>query len=177
MNKHGNGIAYNIIAGLIMLIPSVVVLFDATTVFGGQKVFMQYALLVCGLVYLLTFVGNRRGYFRPGWILTQGFLQFFIGLYIFFLPVVDFEDETASITFGLWALVTAASQISGGIQLRALEVKRWWLLPVEGIVSLIWAFMLLINPFQSYDYLWLFAGMFMGTVSVCTVLEFMVHKI
>ncbi len=177
MNKYGNGIAYNILAGLIMLVPSVIVLFDATTVLGGHKVFMQYALLVCGFIYLLAFVGNRRGYFRPGWILTQGFLQFFIGLFILFQSETDFTEEIAAVVFGLWALVTASTQISGGIQLRALEVKRWWLLPAEGIVSLIWAFMLLVNPFQNYDLLWLFVGLFMGNISICTVLEFMVHKI
>ena len=84
MNKHGNGVAYNIVAGLVMLIPSLVILFDISDLFGGQHIFLQYALLVCGIVYLLSFVGNKRGYFRPGWIFTQGFIQVFLGLFMMF---------------------------------------------------------------------------------------------
>ena len=177
MKRHGNGIAYNIVAGLAMLVISAVILFDATGFIGGQQIFIQYALPVCGLIYIMAFVGNRRGYFRPGWILTQGFIQFFLGLCVLFLPEARFTEEYASVILGIWALVTAATQMSGGIQLRALEVKRWRILILGGLVNVLWAFMLLINPFQSYDYLWLFAGLFMGTISICTLLEVIVHKI
>lgn len=177
MKKRGNGSVYNIVAGLVMIIPAVVILFDATNFMGGQQIFMQYALLICGLVYLIAFIGNKRGYFRPGWILTQGFIQVFLGMFVLFMPEENFTDEIATVMFGLWAMVTAATQISGGIQLRALEVRRWRILITGGIINVIWAFILLINPFQTYDYLWLFAGMFMGTLSVCTILEVMVHKV
>ncbi|MBE7056518.1 MAG: hypothetical protein E7388_03645 [Ruminococcaceae bacterium] len=177
MNKYGNGIAYNVMAGLVMLVPAMMILFDGTDFLGGSKVFLQYALLVCGAVYLLAFVGNKRGYFRPGWILTQGFIQFFIGLFMLFCSGETFNDEIASVTFGIWAIATASAQISGGIQLRALEVKRWKIPVYEGVINIVWAFILLVNPFQTYDYLWLIAGLFLGTISVCTVLEVMVHKV
>ncbi len=176
MNKYKSGSATNIFAGLMMLIPAVIILINAAESFGGAKVFLQYALLICGIVYIFTFVENRRGYFRPGWILTQGFTQFFIGLSIFFLTEEQFSEERACITFGIWALVTAASQMSGGIQLKALEVRKWFLLVIESVLNLIWAFFLLVNPFESYEYIWFLAGMFMGCISIGTILEFFIHR-
>ena len=176
MNRHKNGAAINIFAGLMMLIPAMVLLVNAAESFGGAKIFLQYSLLVCGIIYIFAFVENCRGYFRPGWILTQGFIQFFIGLSVLFLTEEQFSEERICTTFGLWALVTAASQMSGGIQLRALEVRRWRLLICEGVLNLLWAFFLLVNPFESYDYMWFLAGMFMGCLGVGTILEFFIHK-
>ncbi len=176
MNRYKGGAAINIFAGLIMLIPAVVILLNVADSFGGAKIFLQYSLLICGMVYIFAFVENRRGYFRPGWILTQGFTQFFIGLSVIFLTVEQFTEERVCITFGIWALVTAASQISGGIQLRALEVRKWLLLVCEGVINLIWTFFLLVNPFETYEYMWFLAGMFMGCISIGTVLEFFINK-
>ena len=176
MKKYKSGAAINILAGLVMLIPAVVILISAAESFGGVRSFLQYSLLVCGIVYIFAFVENRRGYFRPGWILTQGLSQFFIGLSVLFLTEEQFTEERICITFGIWALVTAASQMSGGIQLRALEVRRWFLLIGEGVLNLIWAFFLLVNPFESYEYMWFLAGMFMGCISIGTILEFFINK-
>ncbi len=176
MNRYRSGIAVTIFAGLLMFLPAFIVLFNSAEFLGGTKGFLQYSLLVCGIVYMIAFVENRRGYFRPGWVLTQGFLQFFIGLSVLFLSEEQFTDERLSITFGLWALVTAASQISGGIQLKALEVRRWWLMPLEGLVNLVWAFLLLGNPFQSYEYIWFLSGMLMSSIGVDTILEFFINR-
>ena len=176
MNRSKSGAAIQILAGMIMLIPSLIILVNAAESFGGVKFVLQFALLICGIIYIFSFVENRRGYFRPGWILSQGFIQFFLGLSILFLSEEQFGEERACVTFGLWALVTAASQMSGGIQLKALEVKRWFILIIEGTLNLLWSFFLLVNLFDTYDYLWLLAGLFMACLSIGTVLEFLIHK-
>ena len=52
MKKYKSGAAINILAGLVMLIPAVVILISAAESFGGVKSFLQYSLLVCGIVYI-----------------------------------------------------------------------------------------------------------------------------
>lgn len=176
MVKQRGGSAMSIFAGLVMFIPALVFLFQVFTDFLDYKIFVQYYLLFSGVVYMISFIENRKGYFRPGWILTQGFLQIFLGiLFLFFQN--DMYDETAMrIIYSLWALMTGASQISSGIQLKALEIRRWWLVSAEGLINVFWCFFLIVNPFEGLSVLYFLTGMFFASVSIGTILEFFLYR-
>ena len=176
MKRHGYGTVFNFIAGILIALLAVAVFLDDYIVFFNKKLILQFGLMICGIACIVSFIQNRRGYFRPGWILTQGFVQFFLGLYIFFLPASSFQPELISILVGVWALVTAATQISGGIQLKALEVRRYWLLLVESIVNILWAFFMLLDPLGTYDLFWLLVCVYLVTIGFEIIIESFVRK-
>ena len=176
MKRQGYGTFFNLIAAALVFAVGLEVIFDFGRAIAARKVFIQYGLMLCGIACIVSFIQNRRGYFRPGWILALGFVQFFIGLYILFLNSTQFTLENFTLLVGFWALVTAAIQMAGGIQLKALEVKRWWFLTAEGIINIIFAFILLIFPISGDPIMWRLTGGFLILLSIEIALESLVRK-
>ena len=167
----------HLFTGLVMLVPTLAFLFRLFSDLVEYKIFMQYYLLFSGMIYMITFIENRKGYFRPGWILTQGFVQIFFGILLLFLPNEIYDENIMCIAYSLWALMTGASQISGGIQLKALEIRRWWLLASEGLVNIFLCFFLVVNPFSGGEAFYFFLiGMFFASLSIGTVLEIFIYR-
>ena len=48
---------------------------------------MSVVMILSGFLFILSFSKNKRGYFRPGWILSQGFFQMLIGCLMLFTAV------------------------------------------------------------------------------------------
>ncbi len=126
--------ALTIIFGLIALFLPGITLLAMVLVFG------IYAFGEGMLLLYMSF--NRRN--TDWWVtLLQGLVGVGAGIVTFAWPAIT--AVTLLVIIALWALVTGILEIVGAIRLRK-EIRGEWLLVLSGVLSLVFAYILLRNP-------------------------------
>jgi uncharacterized membrane protein HdeD (DUF308 family) len=100
-------------------------------------------VLVDGIFRVIGAIGDRASDPDWGWHLVIGILGIVIGLLTFHAPAIT--ALALVIYIAAWALMIGATEIIAAIKLRH-EIKGEWFLILMGIVSIIFAIMLLWNP-------------------------------
>ena len=116
--------------------------------------FGAYAL-VDGAFIIGATLANWR-HMENHWLpMLQGILGVFVGVLTFRLPAVTALGLL--IYIAAWSLATGALEIVAAIELRKVMKGELWLL-LSGICSVIFAFLLMLNPFAAaIGLLWLIA--------------------
>jgi uncharacterized membrane protein HdeD (DUF308 family) len=100
-------------------------------------------VLVDGIFRVIGAIGHRASDPDWGWQLVIGILGIVIGFLTFHAPAVT--ALALVIYIAAWALMIGVTEIVVAIRLRR-EIRGEWFLILMGIVSLIFAIMLLWNP-------------------------------
>jgi len=100
-------------------------------------------VLVDGIFRIIGAIGHRSSDPDWGWQLVIGILGIIIGLLTFHAPTIT--ALALVIYIAAWALMIGATEIVAAIKLRH-EIKGEWFLILMGVVSIIFAIMLLWNP-------------------------------
>jgi uncharacterized membrane protein HdeD (DUF308 family) len=100
-------------------------------------------VLVDGIFRIIGAMGHRSSDPDWGWQLVIGILGIIIGLLTFHAPAIT--ALALVIYIAAWALMIGATEIVAAIKLRH-EIKGEWFLILMGVVSIIFAIMLLWNP-------------------------------
>jgi uncharacterized membrane protein HdeD (DUF308 family) len=100
-------------------------------------------VLVDGIFRIIGAIGHRSSDPDWGWQLVIGILGIIIGLLTFHAPAIT--ALALVIYIAAWALMIGATEIVAAIKLRH-EIKGEWFLILMGVVSIIFAIMLLWNP-------------------------------
>ena len=100
-------------------------------------------VLVDGIFRVIGAVGHRASDVDWGWQLVIGILGIIIGFLTFHAPAIT--ALALVIYIAAWALMMGATEIVVAIKLRQ-EIKGEWFLILMGVVSIIFAIMLLWNP-------------------------------
>lgn len=113
-------------------------------------------VLVDGIFRVIGAIGHRPSDPDWGWQLVIGILGIIIGLLTFHAPGVT--ALALVIYIAAWALMIGATEIVVAIKLRH-EIKGEWFLILMGVVSIIFAIMLLWNPLPgALALVWLIAS-------------------
>ena len=121
------------LAAIVLAGPAIFILVHPLGRARDHELLIGGILVAAAAICFVSFGMNRRMYFRPGWILQCAYFMAIYGLIILLLPFIDFEvNETV---YAFLALFLAAVQFSAAIQLRALEIKRWWWVLAFGAVN------------------------------------------
>ncbi len=135
--------------------------------------FISVVFVLSALLDILAFAQNKRWYFRPGWMLQQSFFLIFFSVILFLSEHIQLSTD--GITFAFMAFFTAASQLACSIQLRALEIKRWWWVSVFGLVNIFAGCYFVTNPFEAYINKLSSVAIFICTMGIICVLEPLVY--
>ena len=100
-------------------------------------------VLVDGIFRVIGAIGHRSSDPDWGWQLVIGILGIIIGFLTFHAPAIT--ALALVIYIAAWALMIGATEIVVAIRLRR-EIKGEWFLILMGVVSIIFAIMLLWNP-------------------------------
>ncbi|HEX4707039.1 MAG TPA: HdeD family acid-resistance protein [Candidatus Udaeobacter sp.] len=100
-------------------------------------------VLVDGVFRVVGAVGGRATDPEWGWHLVIGILGIMIGFLTFHAPRIT--ALALVIYIAAWALMIGATEIALAIKLRR-EIKGEWFLILMGLLSILFAFMLLWNP-------------------------------
>ena len=110
--------------------------------------FISVIFVMSALLDIIAFAQNKRWYFRPGWMLQQSFFLIFFSVVLFFSEHIQLSTDM--ILFAFMAFFTAAAQLACAIQLRALEIRRWWWVAFFGLINIFCGCYLLTNPLNQY---------------------------
>jgi uncharacterized membrane protein HdeD (DUF308 family) len=127
--------ALTVAFGLLALFLPVITLGALVLLFG------IYALAE-GIV-LLAMSFNRQNAQHWGITLLQGLAGIGAGIVTFLWPGIT--ALALLVIIGVWALITGVLEIVGAIRLRK-EIRGEWLLILSGVLSLVFAYILLSNP-------------------------------
>lgn len=124
------------------------------------------AVAVCcilGIICLATGIYEMVRYFNLGFAglffrfdLTLGICSILAGILLLLHPA----GAAALLPFaaGLYMITGSVFDIQSSVEMRRLGIGNWWLSMVLGVVSTIFAFFLLLNPFQGVAALMVFIG-------------------
>lgn len=103
-------------------------------------------LLLSGILIITGGISNIRSNPRWRWWLFEGLVDVIIG------AVFIFETDIAKAFFlyfmAIWAFSTGIIGILTSFRMR-IYMDRWWLLLYAGIFSILFAFLVFINPFYA----------------------------
>ena len=92
---------------------------------------------------------------------------------ILIAPYIQLEINL--ILFSFLAFFTAATQLAASIQLRALEITRWWWIAGFGFINIIFGVYFLVNPFADYFDLFFSIGIYMLVAGCIDIAEPIVY--
>ena len=100
-------------------------------------------VLIDGIFRIVGAIGHRASDTDWGWQLVIGILGIIIGLLTFHAPAIT--ALALVIYVAAWALMIGASEIVLAVKMRH-EIKGEWFLILMGLISIVFAIMLLWNP-------------------------------
>src|SRR5437667_9111719 len=100
-------------------------------------------VLIDGIFRIVGAIGHRASDPDWGWHLVIGILGIVVGLLTFHAPQIT--ALALVIYIAAWALMIGASEIAIAVKMRR-EIKGEWFLILMGLISIIFAVMLLWNP-------------------------------
>src|SRR5436305_14255478 len=113
-------------------------------------------VLVDGVFRIVGAIGHRASDLDWGWQLVIGILGIIIGFLTFHAPAIT--ALVLVIYIAAWALMIGATEIAVAFKLRR-EIKGEWFLILMGLLSIVFAIMLLWNPLPgALALVWLIAS-------------------
>ena len=145
--KNNNLILF--LAGFVYIIAAIAVLLLPFDDAYFNMLVNAVAICVVGILLIFSYLINKKWFFKPGWILSQGMFCVVIAVMLF-LNSYNMLMDNVSILLAFWALLSAVTQISTSIQIKYLQFQKWQRLFFAGLFNLIIFAFILINPFSEY---------------------------
>jgi uncharacterized membrane protein HdeD (DUF308 family) len=132
-----------VIRGIAAIIFGVIAFVYPGLTIATLVLFFGAWVLIDGIFRVVGAIGHRASDPDWGWHIVIGIVGIIVGLLTFRAPQVT--ALALIIYIAAWALMIGASEIAIAIKLRR-EIKGEWLLIIMGLISIIFAVMLLWNP-------------------------------
>ena len=153
--------------GFLLSFSAIYIMSQPVASFVGLSLLFGFMIFISGLLNLSFALQNRRMLHDWVWYLAFGVIEAVLGGALLVQPALSME---ALILFaGFWLLFVGFLRISNAFLLKRLHVSSWWTLLLVGILSIIFAFFVLINPVVavlSIVYLTSIPILFAGIISV-----------
>jgi uncharacterized membrane protein HdeD (DUF308 family) len=138
----GNWAALVLRASVAIVLGILAFIIPALTLAAIVILFGTYAI-ADGVVAIVAAIRGRRRKDRWGWMLVEGILGVSAGVIALVWPGIGAWSLT--ILVGAWALLMGASQLAAAVKLRRV-IRGEWLLLVGGILSIVFAVLVLLRP-------------------------------
>jgi uncharacterized membrane protein HdeD (DUF308 family) len=132
-----------VIRGIAAIIFGVIAFTHPVMAAATLVLFFGAWVLIDGIFRIVGAIGHRASDPDWGWQLVIGILGIIVGLLTFHAPQVT--ALALVIYIAAWALMIGASEIAIAVKMRR-EIKGEWFLILMGLISIIFAVMLLWNP-------------------------------
>lgn len=175
MKKYKNSNIFLYVSGFFLLILALFLIIAPFNDYASNIITMSFSLIVIGISFIIAFVLNKKWYFRPGWILPQGFYLIFIGILCLYSFKKELSDSM-NLIFAMWALFSGVTQISASIQLRSLEFIKWHRMTFYGIINLLFFIYFITDPFSVYVSLYTSFGIYILISGMICLAEPFIYK-
>lgn len=134
----------NLIVGLLFVSLGIWVFMTPLTSYVSLTIFFSLALATAGAFEIFASIFYRKASRYWGWYLIGGIFDLLIGGYLLFNPLTTMA--IIPLMLAVWLLFRGMVAIGTSLQIRSWNHRRWSWLLVYGIATMIFAFMILINP-------------------------------
>ena len=133
-----------VLTGTLLIIASILMIIFPGPTYAGLAVLFGWGLFVYGGFNFIFAVRNRDIF--PGWIwyLMFGLIEMALGAYLLFHPTE--AAEALLLYLGFWFAFVGFSRISFSFLMKDMGIKNWGWTLIGGILILILAFYMVINP-------------------------------
>lgn len=149
-----------LIIGVIFIVTGIWTLSKPINSYLALSVLFAISFLVSGIFSIISAIGGSRYTRNWGWNLAYGIIIFILGVYLVASPMASMA--TLALFVGFVALFFAFNSLVFAFEIKSYGIKKWGWLLAFGILSFLFAFLLIVNP--------VFAGL---TVVVYTAFSFL----
>ncbi len=133
-----------VLVGILLSISAIYIMSRPVTSFVGLSVLFGFMIFISGLLNLSFALQNRKVLHDWMWYLVFGVIEAVLGGALLMQPALSME---ALILFaGFWLLFVGLLRVSNAFLLERLHASFWWALLLVGILTIVFAFFVLINP-------------------------------
>lgn len=145
-------LAFELIIGILLLINPV--LFTTGTIIVAGA-----ALIAVGIICIIRYFKNTPAKSIFHQYLALGLMLVFVG-FIFILKARWFVLHFPLLTmlYGFVILLIGFEKVQWTVDLFRLHSPRWWIMAIAAAAALIFATVIIVNPFASTIALWIFIG-------------------
>jgi len=133
-----------VLTGTALIILSLFMIFRPAATFLGLAILFGWFIFISGGFNLAFAIRNRKKFNGWIWYLLFGLLEMIVGAALLFQP--QLSAQALIIYLGFWLTFIAISRISFSFVLKDMGTKNWWWTLLGGILTLIFAFLIIINP-------------------------------
>ncbi|MDD4556468.1 MAG: DUF308 domain-containing protein [Alphaproteobacteria bacterium] len=134
--NHKNWILF---LSLVMIALGVYVWFHPVGAMMALALYLGIAFIGVGVCYLWAY-----SHWKNAWDLALGILDVLVGLV--FVSNLGLTAETIPLFFAFWTLFIGVMQLTAAFDMKEVGIKDWKLIAVAGLLSILFAFVILSMP-------------------------------
>ncbi len=133
-----------LLISLIILVLSVWVMVEPVQAFAGLALVFAWFIMLSGLLNVIFALQNTKYLDSWLWFLFLGIVEIVLSVGLFLQPHIS---ALALILYvGFWITFKAIMSITYSIEIKNIGFRDWWIILLGGILTLIFAFLMIINP-------------------------------
>jgi uncharacterized membrane protein HdeD (DUF308 family) len=133
-----------VLAGAALLILSIFMITKPVVAFLGLAVLFGWFIFVSGGLHFVFAVRSRKYFSGWIWNLVFGLIEMLLGAALLFQP--QLSAQALILYLGFWLIFVAVTRIGFSFVMKDMGVHNWWWSLIAAILTLIFAFMIIINP-------------------------------
>ena len=133
-----------LLISLIILALSIWVMVKPAEAFAGLVILFAWSIMLSGWLNVFFSIQNRKSLDSWLWFLFLGILEIILSIGLFLQPHIT---ALALIVYvGFWLTFKAVLNITYSVEIKKIGFKDWWIIMLGGILTLIFTFLMIINP-------------------------------
>ena len=131
-------------AGILFILLGVWVLLSPVSSYLSLSLLFSCGMLFAGVFEVVFAIGNRKTLHGWGWTLAGGMIDFSLGAYLMYLPLLSMV--IMPLIMGLWMLFRGCMAIGSSLELRAYGVLDWTWLMATGVLIILLSLLIIGHP-------------------------------
>lgn len=167
--------------GLLMSISEIVIgillLIDPVGFTSGIIVTLGIVLTIMGIAKVVQYFRDDAEDAAKSGSLTKGILFSALGLFCMLKSgwfIATFPIITA--LYGVLILIAGVSKLQQAIDMIRIKQKYWFIALISAVLTLVFAVMIVANPFSSTTFLWSFIGVTLIVEAVMDIVTYIFAK-
>lgn len=131
-------------SGILAIILGIYAMFHPATAILSLAVYVGVGFLLMGISHVAFYFFMRQEGNKPTWFLVLGILELIVAFVM--LANLGVTALSIPIMVAFWALFDGVTRCTAAFDLKELGEENWWILLVAGIVSILFALILIARP-------------------------------
>jgi len=138
-----------IIAGIVISLLGLYSMFHPAKAILSLAVFIGLGFIISGISHIFALCShNNDSVDHPGWFMAQGVFEIILGVIL--LSNLGVTVISIPLMVAFWAMFDGVMRTTASFQLKKAGIDKWWILLLYGIISILFALILLSRPFAGF---------------------------